>query len=342
MVKAIKCFQRKSSIFLLAWIAYTVLIFHAFPFFSITCMQFSVALAMLGAWLYGFPGCIATTVLTIPLHYLMLTFHSDDPAIYNEAFNPFGISTQLLISATVALVRHTRKRLEQLNATLEQKVKERTEELNRLQHFIVQNRETTQSLLGRMLLNDIGNSLAEMEKEGDLLPDRPADEKRSTSTQKAKLKELIRESIDEVRNLEFGDHFFTSTQSGYAEAARSIARHYSETVGTGFDLQIEPGQGAIPKHIEHQLYRITQEAVTNAVRHAESKHIAIHLATDADTCRLSVINDGLPLPEKIESGLGMRLMKQRTRQLGGDLQWKTTPDKKTLLQCRIPNNPEYA
>lgn len=336
MFKAKKFTVTPAATYAMAWLIYMLFAFFAFPIFSISVMLFSVALSMFGAWLYGYSGGIVTTALSIPFHYFMLIYYSDDPAIWHEAFNLFGISTQLLASSSVALLRNTKNKLERLNSVLEERVEERTEELARLQHYIVQNHETAQVLLSHMLLGDIGESLSDMLNKSDILLNRLVFKGDPASFQAARLNEMIKDSIDNVQNLEFVDHFFTDKQSGFAEAVREVVKQFTETAGTRFDLKFHIQHDEIPKYVQHQLYRIAREAITNAIRHGNAKNIRIQLTMDDDAYRLSIVNDGLPLPSKIESGLGLKLMQHRTQQLGGDLKWDTTPNGNTRLLCRIP------
>ncbi len=319
-----------------AWIVYILLSFCIFPAFSITVLGFSVLLCTVAAWLYGFLGCLIVTALCIPYHYLLLTYNSADPTLWKEAFNPFGISAQLLISGAVALLRYSKQKIEDINGVLVETVEERLDELQRLQHYVSQNHETAQILLSHILLGDIGSSLNRMLNESNMLLNRLAFENNAASIQAAKLGDMITDSIDMVQNLEFIDHFFQYKKAGFVEAVKVITNNLTDTVGTQFELEFKTGDSNIPNHIQHQLYRITQEAITNAVRHAQASKVDIRLDVREQTYLLTVTNDGLPLPEKIESGLGTRLMRQRTQQLGGNIRWETTPNGNTRLLCNIP------
>ncbi len=327
--------QTKQMLYLCAWLAYVLFSFLAFPALNISVMLFSIALAMVGAWLYGFTGCVVTTALTIPYHYFLLHYYSNDPGLWDEAFNPFGISTQLATSAAIAFLGYTKSKFERLNSILEQKVGERTEELRRLQHYIVQSHETSQVLLSHMLLGDIGDSLSRMLKRCDVLVNHLVFEGNPAHLQAAKLNRMIDECIATIENLEFVDHFFANQNTSYMNAVAAVAEHFAETAGTKFNLDFKVEDNEIPKHIQHQLYRITQEAITNAVRHGRAFNVDISLAATPTAYELSVINDGRPLPAKVEKGLGIRLMQHRTEQLGGTLDVESTSNGKTHLQCMI-------
>ena len=109
----------KSILYGCAWLAYIILAPLLFPILSITTLLISIALCMFGAWLFGFPGSIITTALTIPFHFILLHIYSDNAEIQKEAFNLFGISTQLCVSGSIALHRNNKLKMQRLNEKLE-------------------------------------------------------------------------------------------------------------------------------------------------------------------------------------------------------------------------------
>jgi signal transduction histidine kinase len=84
------------------------------------------------------------------------------------------------------------------------------------------------------------------------------------------------------------------------------------------------------------LYRIAQEAISNAIRHARAKTIEIALRPNADEeAVLTVTNDGMPLPEKPErgGGMGLHIMNYRAELIGGTLRLGSTADGRTQITC---------
>ena len=146
-----RSFENHRTIYLSAWVVYILFTLLTFSIFNVSVMLFSIALSILGAWIYGFTGCLSTTLLTIPYHYLMLTFSSSNPELRIEALNPIGISTQLIISLTVAMIKSAKDKLNHLNTELDLRVSARTTELNRLPEHIIGNHETAQILLNKTL-----------------------------------------------------------------------------------------------------------------------------------------------------------------------------------------------
>ena len=88
------------------------------------------------------------------------------------------------------------------------------------------------------------------------------------------------------------------------------------------------------------LYRIAQEAVTNAVRHAEASHVSIVVSRRDGRCVLLVEDDGkgMDLEEAMRSGrLGLVGMRERTEMLGGSLLVESSPGSGTTLVVELPD-----
>ena len=87
-----------------------------------------------------------------------------------------------------------------------------------------------------------------------------------------------------------------------------------------------------------QLYRIAQEAVNNAVKHARSSMIAVTIGADRDRITLQVRDDGVGFPPDDEkgSGSGMHIMRYRARVIGGTLEIKPGTGGGTLVTCSLP------
>ncbi len=86
-----------------------------------------------------------------------------------------------------------------------------------------------------------------------------------------------------------------------------------------------------------QLYRIAQEAVTNAMRHSGGQHIRISLNEEQGETILRIEDDGTGLPPNAgqAEGMGLRIMRQRARLIGGRLDVRPRPERGTQVVCRF-------
>jgi len=89
------------------------------------------------------------------------------------------------------------------------------------------------------------------------------------------------------------------------------------------------------------LYRIAQEAFTNAIRHGRVTQVTIELATAEGTLTLSVQDNGRGFDERNASnnGMGMKLMRYRAQMLGGDVTIANNPGGGVIVRCSCPHRP---
>ncbi len=120
--------------------------------------------------------------------------------------------------------------------------------------------------------------------------------------------------------------------------AERSARHDIE-VDVSIELAWE--QGTRPERLTPELetavYRIVQEALTNAVKHGHAKRAVIEVHEDATTIRLKVRDDGRGFdPHAATEGFGLLGMRERVSLLGGQLSIESTPESGTTLAATFP------
>jgi len=89
------------------------------------------------------------------------------------------------------------------------------------------------------------------------------------------------------------------------------------------------------------VYRITQEAVLNVMRHADARTCQVRLRLDesAGLLCLEIQDDGKGLPMKRRAGVGLNSMRERAEELGGTLAITPIPTGGTSLLARLPCRP---
>ena len=145
------------------------------------------------------------------------------------------------------------------------------------------------------------------------------------------------EILEGVRQLSRG-LFPANTDAGdFAEALRRLASVteslYKIPCAADCDAAV-----AIPNgRVATQLYRIAQEAVTNALRHAEAAHITIRLRAEAGTTTLMVVDDGVGLNRRApsENGIGLRIMRHRAASIGAAFSAGPGAGGGTVVRCTI-------
>ncbi len=105
--------------------------------------------------------------------------------------------------------------------------------------------------------------------------------------------------------------------------------------GLVVDLQVSGALPALPAGVDLSGYRIVQEALTNALKYAVDRAVAVRVEVDAAELRLQVENRGRPGPS-VGSGLGLVGVAERVQVYGGRLDHGFTRDGRFLLQVCLP------
>ncbi len=125
---------------------------------------------------------------------------------------------------------------------------------------------------------------------------------------------------------------------GLAPALYWYARRQSERASCRIDVRAD--LPALPKDVETAAFRITQEAVNNAVRHARPTAIDITAQLREDRLDLRIRDDGTGFqpedPTAEHGGMGLLGMRERAALLGGALQVESRPGGGTLITATIP------
>jgi signal transduction histidine kinase len=94
----------------------------------------------------------------------------------------------------------------------------------------------------------------------------------------------------------------------------------------------------LPPEVETAIYRIVQEALTNAARHARASRIGVRLELRGNTVTATVKDDGVGLDAVggLEGGLGLTGMRERAAMLNGTLEVTSVPGKGTAVTVEVP------
>ena len=150
------------------------------------------------------------------------------------------------------------------------------------------------------------------------------------------LLETTRASIGDVRRIAQRLRPETLEDLGLAGALQALSRRLRERSDLRIHCRIP--DDLAPQSAERELvvYRVAQEAMTNAIRHAHAASIGIALRADADRLILSVRDDGLGMSKAGREGGGMRGMRERANLVGGTFQVLSAPRAGTEVRLEIP------
>ena len=158
----------------------------------------------------------------------------------------------------------------------------------------------------------------------------------------SRVRELARDGLAEARRSVMALRLDQTRRAGLELALRQLCDR--STVPGGVTCTFDGGNlstGLKPEH-EHELLRIAQEAVSNAVRHARPHTVRITMTDDPDSTvhwTLAVADDGVGMEQSPElsarQGFGLSSMRQRAGAIGGEWQIDSRPGHGTRISVRM-------
>jgi two-component system sensor histidine kinase UhpB len=157
------------------------------------------------------------------------------------------------------------------------------------------------------------------------------------------LRDLAAQTLDEVRKLALELRPSVLDDLGLVAALRQYVRSTEERSGLAAQLTVvgfdESADERLPAQVETALFRIAQEALTNAIRHARASSVQVRLRRAPGSVTLEVRDDGVGLgaaPSQDGEHLGMFGMRERARLLGGTFVATPVSPRGTLVQASVP------
>ena len=156
------------------------------------------------------------------------------------------------------------------------------------------------------------------------------------------LASMAKHAITTCRDIARGLSPLSGARSGLTEALRDLTDRVNGLPGPRVSLFVELHDPlTTPREVSEHLYRIAQEGLTNALKHARAESVEIRLDVDAHTVRLRVLDDGIgpPDPAVRSCGLGLKTMRDRAAAIGGRLSVVARDEQGTAVICEAPQGP---
>ena len=268
-------------------------------------------------------------------------------AHYSSSFIPIWNSGILL--AFYFIVVWLVAALRGLQLGLEKRVEQRTVELTRemaererLEKEILEVSEREQRRIGRDLHDSLCQHFTGTALACRVLEERLAAQQAPEARDAENIVSLVEDGIAMARGLARGISPVDMEAEGLVAAFQVLAANLTKIAKVQCvfesDASVSIRDGATATH----LYRITQEAVSNAMRHGKARRIDINLSGRNRRVTLTVEDDGSGLPETWQTtpGLGTRIMAHRATMLGAEFSIEPNPTGGTLVTCSFPMGAE--
>jgi signal transduction histidine kinase len=239
-------------------------------------------------------------------------------------------------------------KLRSLFYELDRRVRDRTEALQReiaererLDQEIAEVADRERRRLGQNLHDSLGQHLTGTALAAQVLREKLAAHSAAEVPDADKVVRYIEDGIELTRNLARGFFSPELDADGLSVALQGLAANITERFGVPCNFVGDEAVSVRDSTTATQLYHIAQEAVLNAVKHANASKIDIHLSHGQGKLDLTVTDDGIGFPDKLPHppGLGLRLMAHGAALIGGKFAVDRNQTRGTLVTCKlnIPN-----
>ena len=222
-----------------------------------------------------------------------------------------------------------------VNITARKQLEERQRQLSRR---VLEVSEDERQRLSRELHDRVGQPLAGLRINLDVLRrEVPAESAARAGALLDRQATLIDEVIRIVRQLTAELRPPELEQIGLLAALRNYAEIASERYGFAIDVLGVDFAPRLARAAERALFRVVQEALANAAKHAAAETVTIEVDLTDGEARVSVSDDGRGFdPGKAPAGFGLVTMRERIEEVGGRLEVESAPDLGTRVLALVP------
>ena len=208
-------------------------------------------------------------------------------------------------------------------------------ERRRSSHLVLRAQEEERTRVARDLHDEVNQALtAILLRLEALAQDVPPDQREDV----AQLKRLTTQAMDELLNLARQLRPTALDDHGLVTAIEAQVRGFGDRTGIAANLETEGDPAALDGEKQTVIYRIAQEALANAGRHAGASRVDVTLSAAGDGASLRVSDDGSgfdPVAAR-DGGLGLEGMAERAKLVGGELDLRSAPGAGTEITLRLP------
>lgn len=214
-----------------------------------------------------------------------------------------------------------------------------------LGHEIANASEREQRRIGQDLHDDICQRLAAVKMSMQDFEEQLAENAPMLVDKADDIVDRLTDAIHVTRSLARGLSPVDIEAGGIGVALDGLARTAREVLGVECTVEMPDPVPELTVHAATQLYRIAQECLNNAAKHAKASRVAVSLSIESDdTLQLRVVNDGRPFGELSgsstsgsHSGMGLHIMRYRAQSMQGVLNFDLKPSHATTaVSCSIP------
>jgi signal transduction histidine kinase len=152
------------------------------------------------------------------------------------------------------------------------------------------------------------------------------------------LSDLTQGALAEMRALVFELRPGALREEGLVAALRKRAAALTAREEVKVEVQAPTGRISLDETVEEQLYRLSQEALHNVVKHAQATHVQLCLTLKEDSATLEATDNGIgfDLAARHPGHMGLSTMAERAASLGRHLEVRSAPGAGTVVRVAVP------
>jgi PAS domain S-box-containing protein len=203
--------------------------------------------------------------------------------------------------------------------------------------------ESERSKISRVLHDTIGQNIGILDFNlATIVEILDATSRKSISGLIDNMRNVIRETGDKLRDISSGLHPRLVQELGLVAGVHNLIDRFQGATGIEVHSSIQINELHIDESVEVNLYRIVQEALTNIVKHSKCSSVLFEMAVDDGRLGVMIKDNGIGFSledvsqRDIEQrGMGLFIMEERAKAIGGRLQIHSEPDQGTNVQVEV-------
>ncbi len=237
-----------------------------------------------------------------------------------------GLGVALIFAATMVF-RFTERRVSDAKLKL-------------LARQVVSSQEEERAYLSRELHDGTGQTLVVIKLLIESALDRMEGSNEAVRSPLTRALERLKEALLEVRGMSHRLRPVMLDTLGLPAALQSLGEETCRPANITFTMETQGTLPDLPDDVKTMLFRITQEAMANTLKHAASRHIDLRLSFSAQALLLNIEDDGCgfnveSIREHPRRGIGLRNMRERIETIGGELTVYSKPGR-TCITAVLP------
>lgn len=214
-------------------------------------------------------------------------------------------------------------------------------ERRRLEKEILEISDQERRRIGQDLHDGLCQHLAGIELMSQVLEQKLAARWKAGSAKAGEIARHVRDAITQTRALARGLSPVTLESEGLTSALEELAATTERMFGIQCQVKHASSVPVEAPAVATHLYRIAQEAVSNAIKHGKAAKVMIHLSSGPQRILLRVADNGCGFPHfsAAPSGMGLRIMKYRAGMMSATLYMEPNPRGGTIVACSVPVAP---